>query len=109
MYGRGTKSIAESLNCSFEEANDIKNGFFNEFPKVEQWMSNTQIEAKQRGYVEDIWGRRRRLPDLLREKYEVTYKNSVTTFNPLIGVTGKYNPNNEGVIITYKTKLHNAK
>ena len=109
MYGRGTKSIAEQLNCSFEEANDIKNGFFNEFPKVEQWMSNTQVEAKQRGYVEDIWGRRRRLPDLLREKYEVTYKNSVTTFNPLIGGTGKYNPNNEGIINTYKTKLNNAK
>ena len=109
MYGRGTKSIAEQLNCSFEEANDIKNGFFNEFPKVEQWMSNTQVEAKQRGYVEDIWGRRRRLPDLLREKYEVTYKNSVTTFNPLIGGTGKYNPNNESIINTYKTKLNNAK
>lgn len=109
MYGRGTKSIAEQLNCSFEEANDIKNGFFNEFPKVEQWMSNTQVEAKQRGYVEDIWGRRRRLPDLLKEKYEVTYKNSVTTFNPLIGGTGKYNPNNESIINTYKTKLNNAR
>lgn len=109
MYGRGTKSIAEQLNCSFEEANDIKNGFFNEFPKVEQWMSNTQVEAKQRGYVEDIWGRRRRLPDLLKEKYEVTYKNSVTTFNPLLGGTGEYNPNNEGIINAYKTKLNNAK
>ena len=109
MYGRGTKSIAESLNCSFEEANDIKNGFFKEFPNVDKWITQTQEDAHINGYVEDIWGRRRRLPDLLREKYEVTYKNSVTTFNPLIGGTGKYNPNNEGVITTYKTKLHNAK
>ena len=109
MYGRGTKSIAESLNCSFEEANDIKNGFFKEFPNVDKWITQTQENAHINGYVEDIWGRRRRLPDLLKEKYEVTYKNSVTTFNPLIGGTGKYNPNNESIINTYKTKLNNAR
>lgn len=109
MYGRGTKSIAEQLNCSFEEANDIKNGFFKEFPKVENWMNETQIKAHETGYVEDIWGRRRRLPDIKREKYEISFKNSVSNFNPLLGGTGKYNPNNEGIIDTYKSKLNVAK
>ena len=108
MYGRGTKSIAEQLNWSFEDANEIKNGFFNEFPRVEQWISQTQNTAKQTGYVEDVWGRRRRLPDLLKEKYEVHYKNALVTFNPLLGGTGKYNPNTASIVDKYKLKLNNA-
>lgn len=109
MYGRGTKSIAESLNCSFEEANDIKNGFFKEFPNVDKWITQTQIKAKETGYVEDIWGRRRRLPDIKRDKFEISFKNSVSNFNPLLGGTGKYNPNNDNIIDTYKSKLNVAK
>lgn len=109
MYGRGTASIAESLKCSFEEADEIKNGFFKEFPKVENWINETQEFAKQHGYVEDIWGRRRRLPDIQREKYEVSFKNSMTTFNPLLGATGKYSPNTTRIIDTYKTQLANCK
>lgn len=109
MYGRGTKSIAEALKCSFEEADEIKQGFFKEFPKVEKWINETQQFAKQNGYVEDVWGRRRRLPDVQREKYEVSFKNSVQVFNPILGGYGDYNPNSEGVIDAVKTKLYNSK
>lgn len=109
MYGMGTSSIAKSLNCSFEEANEIKQGFFKEFPNVENWINETQTNAHQLGYVEDVWGRRRRLPDLLRDKYEIKYKNPSQTFNPLLGSTGMYNPNVIDVIDKYKTKLYNCK
>ena len=105
MYGMGTASIAKSLNCSFEEASEIKQGFFREFPKVENWINQTQADAHKLGYVEDVWGRRRRLPDLLRERYEITYKNPTQTFNPLLGGTGKYNPNTTNTIDAFKTKL----
>ena len=71
MYGMGEASIAFSLKCSIEEARNIKQGFFKEFPKVEKWITKTEADAKVLGYVEDVWGRRRRLPDLLKEKYEI--------------------------------------
>lgn len=109
MYGRGTKSIAEALKCSFEEADEIRTGFFKEFPNVDKWINKTQEDAHRNGYVEDVWGRRRRLPDLLRDKYEIEYQNSTSTFNPLLGGTGKYNPNTEHVINSFKQRLNNAK
>ena len=109
MYGRGTKSIAESLNCSFEEANDIKNGFFKEFPNVDKWITQTQENAHINGYVEDIWGRRRRLPDIKRDKYDISFKNSSSNFNPLLGSTGKYNPFNVERVNAIKQNLNNAK
>ena len=108
MYGMGEASIAESLNCSINEAKDIKLGFFNEFPKVEKWINKTEQDAKVNGYVEDIWGRRRRLPDLLKEKYEISSPNNYE-FNPLLGSLGKFNNQDLSLIKEYKTKLQNSK
>ena len=109
MYGMGEASIATSLKCSIDEARDIKQGFFNEFPKVEKWINKTESDAKVRGYVEDIWGRRRRLPDILKEKYEVYSAESDSSFNPLIGSLGKFSNQNIKLINEYKTKLANCR
>ena len=105
MYGMGEASIATTLKCSIDEARDIKRGFFNEFPKVEQWISQTEADAKVKGYVEDIWGRRRRLPDLLIEKYEVSSENNVAEFNPLLGSLGKFSNQNAKLISDFKKRL----
>ena len=35
------------------------------------WTNETRIFAHNTGYVTDVWGRRRRLPDILRQKYEI--------------------------------------
>lgn len=109
MYGMGETSIASSLKCSIDEARNIKQGFFKEFPKVEKWINKTEEDAKVVGYVEDIWGRRRRLPDLLKEKYEISFANSELNFNPLIGSTGKFSNQNVKMIDDYRTKLNKCK
>lgn len=109
MYGRGISSIAEQLNCSLKEAESIRQGFFSEFPAVEKWVTETQENAHKLGYVEDIWGRRRRLPDIFREKYEVYSNESTSTFNPLLNSVGKYNPESVGLINDFKTRLNNCK
>ena len=109
MYGMGTASIAAKLNCSYEEADDIKNGFFREFPRVESWINQTHEFAHANGYVEDVWGRRRRLPDIQKDKYEVSYKNASLIFNPLLRANGKYNDNNAMLIETYKNRLEKCR
>ena len=88
MYGMGTNAIAEMLSVSKAEAEDIKNSFFREFPNVKKWIGETQLFAHNNGYVEDVWGRRRRLPDIVKPKYEVKPIKLQETFNPLLGTKG---------------------
>lgn len=109
MYGMEIPAIAESLNCSVKEASDIKLSFFTQFPKVKNWIEETQIYAKTYGYVEDIWGRRRRLPDIQRPKYEIKSKSKVSTFNPLIGSSGIDQILDESVVNKYLMELNRCK
>lgn len=54
MYGRGAASIAEQIHSSVEEAQKIIDEFFTGFPKVKDWIDDTQASAKRVGYVEDL-------------------------------------------------------
>ena len=114
MYGRGVASIAEQTGCTIPEAQKIIDDFYNGFPQVKKWTDETQSNAKINGYVEDLWGRRRRLPDIQRPPVEVRYtdKNRVVldgNFNPLIGATGKYVTNVKSDIDVYREKALAAK
>ena len=107
MYGRGVKSIAEQIGGTVEEAQKIVDDFFKSFPKVDTWIKETQENAKRNGYVEDLWGRRRRLPDIQLPKYKVEFidKNlSSTDFNPLLGARGLVGNNNSKILIDYKER-----
>lgn len=86
MYGMGTQSIADLIKCSREEAQKIIDDFYNGFPKVRGWMNRTEEFAKKNGYVEDWYGRRRRLPDIMLEPYIVRYSSGKeeTNFNPFL-------------------------
>lgn len=92
MYGRGCASIAEQIGCSIPEAQRIIDTFFESFPKVKDWVTKTEQDAKRLGYVEDYWGRRRRLPDIMKPKYTIIAKGEDTSlsrdFNPLLGALG---------------------
>ena len=83
-YGRGTASISEQIGESFEETQTIVNEYFNEFPNIKRLISESQKKAKKYGYVTDLWGRRRRLPDIQLPKYEIKSKNKDSLFNPLL-------------------------
>lgn len=114
MYGRGVASIAEQTGCTIPEAQKIIDDFYNGFPKVKQWTDETQANAKKLGYVEDLWGRRRRLPDIQRPPVEVKYTDKTrsivpTDFNPLIGSTGKYTASTKSEIDQYYEKALSVK
>lgn len=86
MYGRGVNSIAEQIHGTVEQAQKIIDDFYKSFPKVKIWIDTTQKEAHRTGYVEDLWGRRRRLPDIQLPKYKIIDKNESqnTNFNPFL-------------------------
>lgn len=85
MYGRQAKSIAEQMNVSVKEATSVIKNFFQEFPKVADYIVYVQDHAFEKGYVETVGGRRRRLPDMQLEPYEFSYidASKSASFNPL--------------------------
>ena len=70
-YGMGMSTIAEMLNCTYDEAKKLVDDFYAGFPTIKQWMDKLQQKCRETGYVEDLWGRRRRLPDIQKPKFEV--------------------------------------
>ena len=114
LYGRGTASIAEELKCSVKEAEDITNKFFEAFPKIKKWVSDTETNAKKYGYVEDYWGRRRRLPDIQLPLYEVKFKDiklnkNSGDFNPLLGSLGLVEREKSPLLTKYETEVTKCK
>ena len=88
MYGMGPASLAATIKGTLQDAQKIIDDFYKEFPKVKQWMDKTDLDAKTLGYVEDMWGRRRRLPDIQLPKYEIICKDESSNsieFNPILG------------------------
>ncbi len=58
-YGMSPFGLAKELGISNEEAAGIILNYFLSYPGVKEWIDKTLIEARQRGYVTTIMGRRR--------------------------------------------------
>lgn len=86
MYSKEAPSIAEDLKITIDEAKNLYDTFFKRFPKVKQYLDNTQAFARKNGYVKTIWGRKRRLPEMMLPPYEISYLDGGTKsadFDPL--------------------------
>ncbi len=64
IYGITVFGLAERLEIERGEARQLIDGFFETFPKVHDYMEKAKEEARQKGYVETLFGRRRYLPDI---------------------------------------------
>ncbi len=68
LYGMGPRRLAEETNMSYEEAVDFIEQYFAQFPAVRHWMESAKQAARESGYAETMFGRRRMLPEILSEK-----------------------------------------
>ena len=92
MYGRGARAIAEQIGSTVERAQEIVDGFYKSFPSVKTWMDDSLAKLKEKEYVEDFYGRRRRLPDINLPAYDVKRLKPLSTaetFNPFINCTDR--------------------
>lgn len=64
IYGITVFGLAERLDISRDEARQLIEGYFETFPKVKEYMERAKENAREKGYVETIFGRRRYLPDI---------------------------------------------
>ena len=64
IYGISTFGLAERLNIPRAEAKELIEGYFATYPDVKRYMDNSIRLAKEEGYVETIYGRKRFLADI---------------------------------------------
>jgi len=70
-YGMEAYGLGQRLNIPTEEAALILEAYFTAFPAVREYMERTVAEARQRGYTETLFGRRRHIPELSSPNYRI--------------------------------------
>lgn len=64
IYGQSAFGLSQNLNIKRTEAKDIIDSYFAKYPGIREYMDKSVEQARERGYVETILGRRRYLPDI---------------------------------------------
>ncbi len=66
-YGMEAYGLGQRLNIPTKEAQIILDAYFDGFPAVKEYMEVTVTEARNRGYTETLFGRRRAIPELMSD------------------------------------------
>lgn len=69
IYGISAFGLARDLRISREEAQGYINRYYERYPGVRKFMDNAIEHAKDLGYVETLFGRRRYIPELKSKNY----------------------------------------
>ena len=64
VYGIGAFSLAKDIGVTRKEADDYIKGYLRLYAGVDKYMETVVADAKEKGYVATLWGRRRYLPEL---------------------------------------------
>lgn len=65
IYGISAFGLAQRMRISRKEARTLIDGYFENYPGVREYMDASIRKAREQGYVETLFGRRRYLPDIL--------------------------------------------
>ena len=70
-YGMEAYGLAQRLSIGVDEASVILEAYFAAFPNVKRYMELTVAEARERGYTETLFGRRRPIPELSNPNFRI--------------------------------------
>ena len=65
IYGIGAFSLAKDINTTQKQAKQYISDYFKNYPKVKEFMDSTVDNALKTGTVTTIFGRKRRIPEIL--------------------------------------------
>ncbi|MDE6424634.1 MAG: DNA polymerase I [Ruminococcus sp.] len=65
IYGIGAFSLSKDINTSREQAEEYINSYLERYPKVKKFMEDTIENAMKTGFVTTIFGRKRRIPEIM--------------------------------------------
>lgn len=64
IYGISVFGLSQRLDIPRGEAKELIDGYFTLYPRVKEYMEECKVSAREKGYVETIFGRRRYLADI---------------------------------------------
>jgi DNA polymerase-1 len=70
-YGMEAYGLGQRLSIPTADAQVILDAYFEAFPAVRDYMDRTVAEARERGYTETLFGRRRAIPELSAGNYRI--------------------------------------
>ncbi|AJY45436.1 DNA polymerase I [Martelella endophytica] len=81
IYGISAFGLANQLAIERSEAGDYIKRYFERFPGIRDYMEKTKAEARDRGYVETIFGRRIHYPEIKSSNHQVRSFNERAAIN----------------------------
>src|SRR2546421_514697 len=86
IYGQGALALSRQLGITLEEARGFIKHYFERFSGVRAWLDRTVDEARQKGFVETLFGRRRYIPELRDRNFSIrSFGERTATNSPLQG------------------------
>lgn len=64
LYGMGVRAVSKQMGVDLKEASAFRDGYFKAFPKLTTWMERVVEDARETGFTETVFGRRRFFPEL---------------------------------------------
>lgn len=83
-YGMEAYGLSQRLGIAVDEAAEILAAYFDAFPRVKDYMDESVRTARQHGYTETLFGRRRPIPELLSDNFRVRQAGERQAMNAAI-------------------------
>ncbi len=71
VYGIGAYSLSEDLNISMKEAQAFIDQYFERYPSVKTYLDNSIETARQTGFGQTMFGRKRTIPDIHSQNFNL--------------------------------------
>ncbi|NQT33879.1 DNA polymerase I [bacterium] len=86
LYGMGEFGLSQRLHISRKRAREFIEQYFNNFPRVKEYIEEVQEAARVNGYVETMMGRKRLLPEINAKNFQVRQNaQRIATNTPIQG------------------------
>lgn len=86
VYGISDYGLSQNLGISRKEAQEFIDTYFEKYPDIKTYMEEIVREAKDKGYVETLWHRRRYLPDINARNFNLrTFAERTAINTPIQG------------------------
>jgi DNA polymerase-1 len=86
IYGQGPHALSQQLGISHAEAKDFISKYFEGFSGVKNYLESSVAYAKEHGYVQTIFGRRRYVPELRDRNFNIrAFGERIAANSPIQG------------------------